>query len=71
MKKNFDFSCFVMAVFISFTICGTFASCTDDRKFEIDSCNKGLRLSPNRTIDEALIIAENAKVCYYFCEFGD
>jgi len=61
MKKNFDFSCLVMAVFISFTICGTFASCADDRKFEIDSCNKGLRLSPNRTIDEALIIAENAK----------
>ena len=62
MKKNFyDFSCLVMATFMSFTICGTLVSCADDRNLEIDSCNKGVRFSPNRTIDEALTIAENAK----------
>lgn len=61
MMKNMKLFCESIAIFFSFTVLMAISGCSDDYKFGLDIANQGLTASQTRTIDDALVIAEQAK----------
>lgn len=59
--KNLKLFCESTAIIFSFTILMAISGCSDDYKFGLDIANQGLTSSQIRTIDDALVIAEQAK----------